>query len=307
MEYSYDGDITVVTENEEEILRISTAEFLTSSQELFKDIKDGGVGNGAFEIPSLNCFLNKIHCEKIKAKSQDKSDIHVVIHDYHTGMQPNLGFSIKSEAGAKATLLNASKHTIFKYEIKGGNMDDEKMNTINAISTKKKVQDRIVTLMEYGAEMKYISTSKTLNNNLRMIDSLLPCILGRMIADAYVHRDMDIKNATKRTKDSNPFGYDLSDNQDFYGYKIKSLLSAIALGMVPATPWTGIYDATGGYIIVKNDGDVICFHIYDRNLLEDYLLKNTKFDTPKSKINDAKVIKENGKYFFTLGLQIRFK
>lgn len=102
--------------------------------------------------------------------------------------------------------------------------------------------------------------------------------------------------------------YKLADGHDYYGYKTKSLLVSSALGMLPSKPWSGRYEANGGYLIVKNDGDVICFHLYDRNLLEDYLLYNTKFETPKSgRHNMGYVYREGDKYYFNLVLQIRFK
>ena len=85
-----------------------------------------------------------------------------------------------------------------------------------------------------------------------------------------------------------------------------------ALGMLPATPWGGKYEATGGYLVVKEDGDIVCFHIYDRNLLEDYLFYNTRFETPSSSTkkqhNFGKIYKgEDGNLYFNLNLQIRFK
>ena len=47
--------------------------------------------------------------------------------------------------------------------------------------------------------------------------------------------------------------------------------------------------------MVKNDGDVICFHLYDRNLLEDYLFYNTKFETPTGdRYNLGEIYKNNG-------------
>ena len=120
LEYSIDRDIVIITEDETEIARINVADFFTQSKELFEYIQEGGNGTGAFEIPSINDFLNKIHCEKVKAKSIDKADIHIVIHDYHTGMEPNLGFSIKSDAGAAPTLLNASGATTLLMKLMVG-------------------------------------------------------------------------------------------------------------------------------------------------------------------------------------------
>ncbi len=312
LEYTIDKDenkdIVIIAENEVEFARIDIASFLEQSKILFSSIKKGGDGEGAFEIPDMDEFLNKIHCQKVKADSNDKSDIHIVIHDYHTGMAPNLGFSIKSKAGAAPTLLNASGATRFIFEIDSDSFTDEMMNEVNEIAGKGKIQDRVNRLTEMGADLKFSKIENSVfENNLRMIDSCMPKLMAWMLADCYKNRDMNIKTSVERISEANPLKYDFSDGHDFYGYKVKSLMVCIALGMVPAELWEGQYDATGGYIVVKNNGDVVCFHIYDRNLLEDYLLNNTKFDTPSATRHKiGEVYKEDGKYYFKLGLQIRF-
>ena len=305
LEYSIDKNIVIVTEDGIEITRINVADFLSQSKSMFSEIQKG---TGAFSIPTIDDFLKKIHCKKVKAKSKDKADIHIIIHDYHTGMHPNLGFSIKSDAGSKPTLLNASVPTTFKYEIEGDSFNDEKMNEINKIAGGRKIQDRVNAIVKFGALLKYSGIhSLVFENNLRMIDSMLPEIVATLMADCYFHRDMNILKAVERINKSNPLKYNLDCGHDFYGYKIKSLMVCTALGMLPATPWTGKYEATGGYIVVKNDGNIICFHLYDRNMLEDYLFNNTKFETPTGeRYNLGYVYKENGKYYFNLVLQIRF-
>lgn len=308
LEYTIDKDIVIVTETGNEVSRVDTASFLEQSKILFSSIQAGNIGNGAFEIPAIDAFLNKIHCRKIKAKSQDKADINIVIHDYHTGMTPNLGFSIKSEAGASPTLLNASGATKFIFEIDSPSFTDGMMDEVNAVSGNRKIQDRIDLITQKGVDLKFSKIeSSVFENNLRMIDSCMPKLISWMLTDCYKNGDMNIRRAVERISEANPLKYDFSDGHDFYGYKVKTLMVCIALGMLPATPWNGRYDATGGYIVVKNDGDVVCFHIYDRNLLEDYLLNNTKFDTPSATRHKiGEVYKEDGKYYFKLGLQIRF-
>lgn len=92
--------------------------------------------------------------------------------------------------------------------------------------------------------------------------------------------------------------------QKLYTHKLKKLLVEIALGLQPNTPWSGYYDATGGYLIVKEDGDVICYHFYDINFLEDYLLDNTKLDTPSSRRHCFGEVTEDN--LMKLNLQIRF-
>ena len=71
---------------------------------------------------------------------------------------------------------------------------------------------------------------------------------------------------------------DIRDKWEIIIHKVKDLLVAVALGMEPNTKWTGLEDANGGYIVVKDDGEVLCYHIYDRNKLRNYLFRNTKFD-----------------------------
>lgn len=309
LEYSLDSDIVVISEEGKEFSRIKTERFLEESKLLFSNIQDGGSGVGAFEIPSLDDFLQKIHCEKVKAKSREKADIHIVIHDYHTGMTPNLGFSIKSEAGASPTLLNASPATRFVFEVTGDSMSDTLMEEINGINTKSKAMDRICSLYESDCQLKYKTVPNScFRGNLWMIDSNMPNILGWLLQDCYRNKNLNINAAVERAKNINPLHYELDEGHDQYGYKVKALMVATALGMLPATTWSGRYDATGGYIVVKGDGDIVCFHIYDRNMLEDYLFKNTKFETPSTtRHNFGYIYKDDGKFYFDLVLQIRFK
>ena len=71
--------------------------------------------------------------------------------------------------------------------------------------------------------------------------------------------------------------------------------------------WKGLYDATGGYLVVKEDGDVLAYHLYNKNEFEDYLYYNTKLDTASSSRHEFGVIYDkDGNFFFKLNLQIRF-
>lgn len=78
--------------------------------------------------------------------------------------------------------------------------------------------------------------------------------------------------------------------------------------MTPAREWNGRDDATGGYVIVREDGNVLAFHIYNRDMFEDYLIDNTKFETASSSRHGfGTVFERDGSYFINLNLQIRFK
>lgn len=106
---------------------------------------------------------------------------------------------------------------------------------------------------------------------------------------------------------ANPLNFNQEFNHEFYSYKTKRFLTDIALGMMPATVWTGQYDATGGYLVVKEDGDILCYHIYNKNDFENYLLNNTRLETASSNRHDfGSIYEEDGEFFFKLNLQIRF-
>lgn len=90
---------------------------------------------------------------------------------------------------------------------------------------------------------------------------------------------------------------------------MKCFLTDIALGMMPTIVWTGKYEANGGYLVVKENGDVLCYHFYNKNLFEDYLYNNTRFETASSTRNRFGFIEKqvDGSLIFKLNLQIRFK
>ena len=117
-------------------------------------------------------------------------------------------------------------------------------------------------------------------------------------------KTIDLVNEITRI---NPLDFNFETNHPYYEYKIKRFLTDVALGMRAAEVWTGQLDATGGYLIVKKDGDVLCYHIYNRNEFENYLLNNTKLETASSTRHDfGSIYMEEGQQLLKLNLQIRF-
>ena len=131
------------------------------------------------------------------------------------------------------------------------------------------------------------------------------------------------KDLIELIKQKNPLNFNLSKGHPFYENKIKNFLTESALGMTPETVWNGIYDATGGIIIVKSSGDLVCYHIYNRNEFQNYLVNNTKLEQASTGENEENpgfartdkktkpfkfgwLYEENGEYFLKLNLQIRF-
>lgn len=304
-EFSYDSNLVVVTGNKEEF-RISVNEFSQKAAFLLAKLKEST--SSTFSVPEIESFINSFSCVSLKAKSSVKSDIRVVIHDQRTGTTPELGFSIKSQLGGASTLLNAGKTTNFIYRIKNPNLTEGQIAEINAIKSRSKIKDRLEKIKANSDGLEFLKTeSSVFGNNLTLIDSLLPKLISEIVYQFYSSSNSRTLDLLDSVVELNPLQFNTESNHPYYDYKIKRFLTDIALGMMPSKVWTGEFDATGGYLVVKEDGEILCYHIYNRNEFEDYLIVNTKLETASSSRHDFGSIYSNGdELLFKLNLQIRF-
>lgn len=304
-EFLIEGDIVLISGGKESI-RIPVKTFSEEASKLLSLIKNS---SGVFSLPETEAFMNSIYCSSVKAKSTSKTDIRIVIHDQHINQNTELGFSIKSQLGGDSTLLNAGKTTNFIYQILGAEFSESEIEKINDIDTKSKIKDRISAIGNQGGKLVFLTLEQEIfKNNLILIDSLLPDILAEIIYLFYSSKFSSVKAICEEITSTNPLNFDTQFSHSFYEYKIKRFLTDVALGMMPSKVWTGQYDATGGYLIVKENGDVLCYHIYNRNQFEDYLFENTKLETASSSRHDFGTIYKsvNCELYFKLNLQIRF-
>lgn len=294
-------NVIVVKADGTQLISLPIQIFIEESSFLLKSIKDG-VGR-TFEIPEIEDFLNKISIDKIKAKSDTKKDLIFQIHDSFTGFQPEIGFSIKSYIGGSPTLLNSSGATVFSFATSTA-ITETFAKEVNSIKTSMKIKDRIQLMFNNNIKLRYKHlSSKVFNRNLLMIDSRMPEILAHLCLSSYFVKG-------KKMSDVVEYYCNLhGEDHELIEHKVKDLLVASALGMEPNTKWNGLEDANGGYIVVKNDGEILCYHIYDRNKLREYLYQSTKFDTPStSRTGTGELFCEadNSIGEFKLSLQIRF-
>lgn len=309
-EYSIEDDIVVISGNQE-VFRIPILEFQERAKYLLEEIK---AKKGTFSIPETEEFMQSINCLSLKANSSAKTDITIVVHDQRTGLQPSLGFSIKSQLGNPSTLLNAGKTTNFIYKIEQTTFSKEDIEYINSLFIKRgnkllrDIKARVKAIYERNGQLSFLKTQRQIfSNNLILIDSLLPEIAASILLQFASSNYSSLEDLVKITEEENPLKFDTTNKHLFYSYKIKRLLTDIALGMMPSKVWTGEYDATGGYLIVKADGEIVCYHIYNKNEFENYLLANTKLETASSsRYEFGDIYKENGELYFNLNLQIRF-
>lgn len=285
------------------LLSLDTIDFKNEADKLYKAIVSSK--GSSFSVDKTEIFLKNIGINKLKAKSSDKSDIRIKIHDINSGFEAIQGFSIKSRLGNPSTLINAGKTTNFIYEIIG-NINDNIANKFN--NDLNTFKNRFEFLYHNNCCLIYNDMANiTFKNNLILIDGVLPEITAHLLIAYYKDGYSNVVSAIEKITQDNPLGYNLDQGHPFYSYKFKKFLTECALGMLPSKMWNGIVDATGGYIIVKEDGEVLCYHLFNRNEFENYLLKSTRFETASTSRHEfGKIYKENNKYYIKLNLQIRF-
>ena len=304
-EYSIQDEIILIS-GDKQVLKIPIERFKKKAIYLLKAIKENK--ERTFSVPEIEDFMQSINCISLKANSSAKTDITIVVHDQRTNQQPTLGFSIKSQLGSPSTLLNAGKTTNFIFKINETNLSDNEIEYINSIATRSKIMDRIAQVQAKGGSLEFIKAERQIfSNNLVLIDSLLPEILSQIVFYFYSSEFSHLTDLVQKTSEKNPLNFDIENEHKFYEYKIKRFLTDVALGMMPSKVWSGKYDATGGYLIVKENGDVLCYHIYNKNEFEEYLFTNTKLETASSSRHEfGRIYHDDGEIYFKLNLQIRF-
>lgn len=295
--------------NGAKVKELSATEFESESVNLLNEINSKD-SKWAFSVESTQNFSDKILCYKLFAPAIDKNDIMVKITYADKVYSPTIGSLIKSELGSSPTLLNAGKTTNFIYKILHNNPDlIREVNGVYKLSGGKNhtdVRGLINKIIEENGTLEYRKmNNQVFEDNLVIIDSNMDKIIAETLLYFYKDGISNCNEMVEKLEKENPMNY---DNVNAYRYKFKKFLTAVALGMKPATVWDGLDEATGGYIIVTKEGNVLSYHIYNRNYVEEYLLNNTKYENaPTSRHDFGEVYSENGEDFIKLNLQVRFR
>jgi len=307
LEFEITGDLIVISRGTS-IIKKPINEFIINAKKCFERISNAKKGEGSFSILEIEGFLKEISIDSLKAKSKLKNDITIQIEDPNTFITPTLGFSVKSQLGKPSTLLNASGATRFTFCLEGQKLEEDILNDINRI---KKYSDKINKLYHLGIKLSFEDVEHPIfRSNLQTIDSHFSKVLGEIILQYYsnsIPSENSVVKFIEKISTKNLLGYDLSINPSMYEMMMKKFLTDYALGMRAAEVWQRDYQATGGYLIVKENGELICYHFYFAKSFEDYLFQNTKLDTPDSRTQFGFIYEESGVQKIKLNLQIRFK
>lgn len=298
------SEILIFNQDKQLIKKIFDKELPNKILKIFDRIKSSE--ETTFEIEEAEVLMHELLCKQMKAGNNKKADIEAEIYDRITNTISPLGFSVKSIIGGASTLLNAGKTTNFIFEVNG--LDGIYVNEINAISTRTKVQDRLKAILAKGGELIFKHPArKEFESNLKKIDTIFPEYIAQMLLDFFFGKASKVSDLTKLLSDNSVLQKKYNLSYSDYEFKIKNFLQSTALGMVPSKLWDGFTKAHGGYIVVRNDGVVICYHLYNRDEFLAYLYENTKFESASTTRHEyGSLYFEGDKLFFNLNLQIRF-
>ena len=325
---------------DEAVFKMSIEQFASNADRLLENMQNQS-GRRTAGYPEIQSFMRDLRIYSIKDVGH-KRDITISLENLHNGLAETLGFSIKSFVGKQSTLFNAGAGTNFVYQVRfpeGADIDCDRFNEytydgVEAIVNGKthrlgKISYRLKRIYELSGNIVFDHIqSDCLTQNLRIIDGELPRILAEAILTKYSYNLTEWSDIIMHLNRTNPLNYRINADSNPYEVKIKRFLQDAAMGMTPETEWNGHYDATGGQIVVKKDGEIVCYHIYELNRYLQYLFNSTRFEQPATSEDEDHpghvridpttgrpskpfqygwLYKENGKYFIKINLQIRFK
>ena len=313
------NDLNVEIEvNNQHISSIPSERFLHVAELLKSDIISAS--GRSFDVSrEILDFINNAEMHHLKAKSIEKSDIFISTRDPRNSIiRENIGFSIKSEFGENPTLFNTAKASAAKYRISG--MNEALKNHINSLVDAKghaSVSSRCAALRDNGCDLiftgfEYAARAKccAFQENLDQINPRLPSVVERIMWNHFMEgqTEIDIETVTNRIIRDNPCGISFGESK--YPYMIKMFLYSAFCGMTASTLWDGRSSVKGGYITIKETGEVVANYALESESFKNFLFKHCYLDFPSTDQGHGdygKVYEEEGEYFFKLNFQIRIK
>lgn len=319
LEYILDEESKIVTiksqETEEVHAEISMQDFECNANILFEELKSAK--GKSIPAPDSVCdFAKIIYVSKPKApavkalKKQfgGKNDIFIEVRDGQTAIVSVMGFSVKSKFAQNPTLFNAGSSSQFLYKLSGCN--DLLMDEFNKISDGKgrgwsKCKEFIYS---NGIKLEFDRTQNPIyNDNLFLVRESMSRIMAWCVKDRLIDSpgSYEVMETVERMVNANPLN--VPAPQIYYEKALKDFLIAGFTGMTAGKVWDGKEQVNGGYIVVMDNGDVLCYHSNDRESFRDYLYRNTHFEyVSADKYVWSRIMKIDGEYYLPLNVSVRF-
>ena len=290
---------------------------------LFDRLTSSSAGSKTMHAPVEVCdFVDSIGVRNPKAPGVQghdktfggKADIVIETRDGRNALVNRMGFSVKSQFGSPATLFNASPSAPLLYWV--AHCDDALMKEFNALHDARGNRGWFACCQPFFDERGLrVSFARARNagsfeRNLLfiregMLEIVAACVRERFIGYATTS---DVAAITASVAEQNPMRYPPAVAAAVYEKAMKDFLYAAFSGMSATKPWDGVEQVNGGYIVVKSDGDVLCYHANDREEFREYLFRNTVFEYVSAKKYGWSLIeKSDGEYLLPVNFSIRFK
>ncbi len=309
---------------------VTRSEFAKNKDLLWKLLP--ALTNEEHACSEVEPFLSSIYITKLKAPASSRSeffggtqDITMEVMDYRSGIDSVVGFSCKSDFTANATLFNASQdNTNFIFEVTG-KINDDIMDSFNTLfkyvmkngerTARVATGARMHYLKECGCDLKYcrMCIENAERNLILSGGTEMPAIVAAMLKAYYFDGEGKTKNSSmlyllEQVIEQNAAGYHFADTASLYYHKLGTLLYDMFTGMRLARPWDGRSSVNGGYIIAKNDGEVLAYHSCMADEFKDFLVERLGLESPSAtRHNYMQIYKDGGRYYLNLNLQVRFK
>jgi type II restriction enzyme len=304
LKYEIKENTIEIFENDNHVKSLEK-ELLKEQVDFFFQDLTSGKGKKTFEVKSGTKLMHSLNKRTISAGSSEReTDLSLVIVDQETGSAtPRFGFSVKSQIGQAATLLNSSGATNLIYRVvpkDGFNLDD----LPDLSSTASSHPQNVRKILDSGFELQFDSyQNEKFSDNLSYVDSQLPSHFARVLLESYVHDEL--KSFSEICERIFPIAEKKSSQPLF---KLQELLGAISMGLRPAREWKGNNSKFKGLMVVKVDGQVVFYFMNSRLKFEEYLYSNVKFERPStSKFKYGALYEKDGSMFIKLNAQIRFQ
>lgn len=251
-------------------------------------------------------FLDEVSIFDLEAKTEDRTDFLVAF--WHPEA-PLRGFNVRSRLSGMNPLLDGGRAANLKLEQSGVKFANPEVNNINALpASPTEVIDRMTMIERLGGVLKYSDVAdRVFRSNLLMIDLHFPRVLAEMVRLMHLEDVARISELTEMIKQMNPLKIkdELIGKHCFCEFKMKQFLMALALGMRPAKIYNGQDSAVEGILLLNGNGEVLCYHKSEKQVMEDFLFLNTRLE--KGSLDKDKygyLEKENGAYYFKLNAKI---
>jgi hypothetical protein len=271
-----------------------------SLEVMLQELTDGS-HKKTFPLVTGNSLLDLLERSRISASSSEhENDLELILEDLVTkSPTPRVGFNIKSQIGGRSTLLNASGATNFIYKIISNNpsLRNQLPNFVHG-----KHGDNLRLLYRAGFHLEFDSMSNDVfYQNLTLLDMQFPNHLARVLLESYLTGEKSFEKVINQV-----FPTDESASRQPI-FKLKEFLGAVAMGLRPSSTWDGDTTKFSGILVVKADGEVVFYYLYNRKNFEEYLFKNVAFERASTTRHKyGQIYSENGADKIKLNLQIRF-